>query len=181
MRLFRALWPLLGLLSLVIFLAFGLTRDPNILPSEMIDRPVPAFALSELYEAERELSQDMFLGEISLINVFGSWCIACEVEHAKLMEISQSEAIKLVGIDWRDTRENGQNWLKKNGNPYDVIIFDADSRLVIELGVTGAPESFLVDEMGRIRYKHVGIITNNIWDDILLPIIQTLRNESLEL
>lgn len=180
MRMLRALWPLLSLLSLVAMLAFGLTRDPNILPSEMIDRPVPAFALSELYEPERTLTQDMFLGEITLVNVFGSWCIACEVEHPKLMDIGRSEVIKLVGIDWRDTREKGQSWLKRNGNPYDVIIFDADSRLAIDLGVTGAPESFLVDKMGRIRYKHVGIITNEVWDDILLPIIQTWRTESLE-
>ncbi len=180
MRLLRAIWPLLSLLFLVAMLAFGLTRDPNILPSEMIDRPVPAFALSELYEPERTLTQDMFLGDITLVNVFGSWCIACEVEHPKLMDIGRSEVIKLVGIDWRDTRENGQIWLKKNGNPYDVIIFDADSRLAIDLGVTGAPESFLVDKMGRIRYKHVGIITNDVWEDSLLPIIQSWRTEPLE-
>ncbi len=176
-RYFQALWPLLGLLVLVIFFGFGLTRDPKILPSEMIDRPVPNFELTDLYNPDSVLTQDMFLGDISLINVFGSWCIACEVEHPKLMELSRSKAIKLVGIDWRDTREKGQNWLEKNGNPYNVILFDGESRLAIDLGVTGAPESFIVDKAGRIRYKHVGIITDAVWEDVLKPIIWDLEAE----
>lgn len=177
-RTFQALWPLLGFLLLVAAFGFGLTRDPNILPSEMIDRPVPVFELSELYAPQRIVTQKMFIGDVSLVNVFGSWCIACEVEHPKLMELSRSKEIKLVGIDWRDKREKGKRWLGKNGNPYDVIIFDADSRLAIDLGVTGAPESFIIDQEGRIRYKHVGIITDDIWKNILRPIIQSLKAEA---
>lgn len=176
-RLFRATWPLLMLLALGLFFGFGLTRDPSVLPSEMIDRPVPEFQLSALYQSDTILTQDMFLGNISLVNVFGSWCIACEVEHPKLMNLSKSNNIKIIGIDWRDTREKGQRWLNKNGNPYEAVIFDEESRLAIDLGVTGAPESFIVDKAGRIRYKHVGIISDAVWEDILNPIILNLEAE----
>ncbi len=176
-RILQAFWPLLAFLTLVIVFAFGLTRDPNILPSEMIDRPVPAFELTELYEPERILTEDIFLGKTSLVNVFGSWCVSCVVEHPKLMEISKDQPVKMVGVDWRDTREDAKRWLEKNGNPYDVILFDGDSRFAIDLGVTGAPESFLVDKAGRIRYKHTGIITNEIWDENLRPIVMSLEAE----
>ena len=125
---------------------------------------------------DRILTQDIFIGEISLVNVFGSWCVSCEIEHPKLMEIAQSENVKMVGIDWRDSREKGKKWLNKNGNPYDLVIFDAESRLAIDLGITGAPESFIIDQFGRIRYKHVGIITDDIWRNTFQPIIMDLRD-----
>jgi len=93
------------------------------------------------------------------------------------MDISANQSVKLVGVDWRDTREDAKRWLAKNGNPYDVILFDGNSRLAINLGVTGAPESFLVDKAGRIRYKHTGIITEDVWDEKLWPIIISLGAE----
>ena len=176
-RILQGFWPLLTFLVVVIIFAFGLTRDPNVLPSEMIDRPVPAFELTELYAPETTLTEDIFLGHISLVNVFGSWCVSCVVEHPKLMDISANQSVKLVGVDWRDTREDAKRWLAKNGNPYDVILFDGNSRLAINLGVTGAPESFLVDKAGRIRYKHTGIITEDVWDEKLWPIIISLGAE----
>jgi len=132
-KILQALWPLFAFLTLIAIFAFGLTRDPNILPSEMIDRPMPAFELTELYEPERRLTEDMFTGHISLVNVFGSWCASCVVEHPKLMDISKNQPVKMVGVDWRDTREDAKRWLAKNGNPYDVILFDDDSRLAIDL------------------------------------------------
>ena len=174
-RILQAIWPLLAFLVLVAVFAFGLTRDPNILPSEMIDRPVPEFELSELYDSERKLSEDIFIGDVSLVNVFGSWCVSCVVEHPKLIDISQKNKIQMVGVDWRDTREDGKRWLEEHGNPYDLILFDEDSRLAIDLGVTGAPETFLIDKAGRIRYKHTGIITNAVWDETLRPILLSLE------
>jgi cytochrome c biogenesis protein CcmG/thiol:disulfide interchange protein DsbE len=176
-RIFRATWPLIALLFLAVLFAFGLTRDPSVLPSEMIDRAMPEFELTDLYRPNVVYTQDLLLDDVALINVFGSWCIACEVEHPKLMALSRMGDVKLVGIDWRDTREKGQRWLRKNGDPYDLVIFDEDSRLAIDLGVTGAPESFLVDKEGRIRYKHVGIITDDVWSNILSPIINDLKAE----
>lgn len=175
----KALVPLFVFAGLVIAFGFGLTRDPSLLPSEMIDRPFPAFELKDLY-TEDMVTEEVFKNEVSLVNVFGSWCVSCEIEHPKLMELGRNETVRLIGVDWRDTEEKGKRWLARNGNPYDQVIFDGESRLAIDLGVTGAPESFLVDPSGNIRYKHVGIITDEVWSDILEPIVNNLRIENTQ-
>lgn len=174
---FKGLLPLIIFLILGIALGASLTKDPRILPSEMIDRPFPEFTLSDLYETDTELSKADFGGQVTLINVFGSWCVSCNVEHPKLMQLARANQVNIWGIDWRDEREKGQNWLAARGNPYARIIFDPDSVLAIDLGVTGAPESFVIDKQGQIRYKHVGVITDAIWDDVLWPIIISLEAE----
>ncbi len=170
----KALLPLGLFLILTIMLGVGLTRDPSALPSEMIDRPFPDFELSVLDNADIFFTQDILKGEITLVNIFGSWCAACVVEHPKLVELSK-QGIRLVGVDWRDTRDAGQRWLERYGNPYDVVLFDDTSLLAIDLGVTGAPETFVVDQAGKIRYKHIGIVTEEVWTGTLRPIVQSLR------
>lgn len=173
----RALLPL-GLFMLIgIAFAIGLTKDPSRLPSELIDRPFPEFALSELYDESETLTQDIFKGQVSLINVFGSWCVACNVEHPVLMDIAKRKDVNLIGMDWRDERPKAKRWLAERGDPYNKVIFDNESVLAITLGVTGAPESFITDKTGNIRYKHVGIITPEIWRDTLLPTVKTLEAE----
>ena len=117
----------------------------------------------------------MFDGKVSLINVFGSWCVACNVEHPVLMDIAKRNEVNLIGIDWRDERPKAKDWLAKRGNPYRKVIFDNESVLAIKLGVSGAPESFIIDKAGQVRYKHVGVITPKIWRNTLLPIIKTLE------
>ena len=171
----RALIPLGLFLLLILGFAFGLTRDPSVLPSEMVDRPIPNFTLPSLYEDKPDITEAVFEGEISLLNVFGSWCAACVTEHPKLVEIGETEQVKLIGVDWRDTREAGQRWLQRYGDPYDAVIFDDTSLLAIDLGITGAPETFLVDQAGRIRFKHVGIITDDVWENDFLPRIFQLK------
>lgn len=171
----RALIPLAIFGLLIIGFAFGLTRDPSVLPSEMVDRPVPHFTLPSVYEDQPEITEAVFQGRISLLNVFGSWCAACVTEHPKLVEIGAQTDLQLIGVDWRDTREAGQRWLSRYGDPYDAVIFDDTSLLAIDLGITGAPETFLVDQAGRIRFKHVGIITDDVWEDDFLPRIAKLR------
>lgn len=173
----RALLPLGVFLVIGIAFAIGLTKDPRRMSSELIDQAVPEFALSELYNESETLTQEMFKGQVSLVNVFGSWCVACNVEHPVLMEIAKRKDVNLIGIDWRDERDNAKRWLAKRGNPYSKVIFDNESVLAITLGVTGAPESFIIDKVGNIRYKHVGVITPDIWRDTLLPIIKTLETE----
>lgn len=170
----RGLIPLFGFLMLVGALAFGLTRDPRILPSELIEKPFPEFALESL-EGDQILDPSILLGQVSLVNVFGSWCVACATEHPQLMAQRNNPNVQLVGIDWRDAREAANRWLVRNGNPYDVVIFDPNSKLIVELGVTGAPESFIVDKAGKIRYKHVGIITPKDWTGTLRPLIESLK------
>lgn len=172
----RAL-PLILFLALAVVLAKGLTRDPRLLPSEMINRPFPEFELSDLYDAQKTITRADILGQVTLVNVFGSWCTACVQEHPKLMELTNENKVFILGVDWRDTRERGMRWLAHYGNPYAKTVFDADSLLAIDLGITGAPESFLVDKTGNIRYKHVGIITDEVWDEILAPMVKTFEAE----
>jgi len=162
---------------LVIFLAIGLTRDPSVIPTEMIDREMPAFELTELRDEAVTVSQADLVGEVTLVNVFGSWCVACLQEHPTLMELSRDDTVRIVGINWRDDREDALAWLVKHGDPYDAIVFDAESELVIEIGVTGAPETFVLDPSGRIRYKQIGPITPEVWSKTIRPVIDAIESE----
>lgn len=173
----RALLPLGIFLLIGVAFAIGLTKDPKRMESKLIDKPFPEFSLTALYDETEILTEEMLQGQVSLINVFGSWCVACNVEHPILKDIARRQEVNLIGMDWRDTRPNAKRWLAERGDPYSKIIFDNESVLAIKLGVTGAPESFLTDKAGNIRYKHVGIITPEIWRDTLLPIVETLRAE----
>ena len=170
----RGLLPLFVFLFLIGAFAFGLTRDPRILPSELIEKPFPEFALQNL-EDTQTLDVSILQGQVSLVNVFGSWCAACTVEHPQLMAQRNAPNLQLIGIDWHDTRESANRWLVRNGNPYDAVIFDPNSKLITTLGVTGAPESFIVDKAGKIRYKHAGVITPQDWRDTLHPLIKSLQ------
>lgn len=169
--------PLILFAALGLAFAIGLTKDPSHLPSEMIDRPLPQFSLTQLYDETEVVTNEALLGNVSLINVFGSWCVACVQEHPTLVEIGKTRAVTLIGIDWRDDREDAKRWLARHGDPYDIIAFDGDSALAIDLGVTGAPESFIVDKAGQIRYKFTGIITPDVWRDTLRPVVENLRAE----
>ena len=173
----RALLPLGLFLLIGIAFAIGLTKDPRRMSSELINQPFPEFSLTEFYNETEILTGDIVKGKVSLINVFGSWCVACNVEHPILMDISKRKDVNLIGMDWRDERPKAKRWLAERGNPYEKIIFDNESVLAITLGVTGAPESFITDKAGQIRYKHVGVITPDIWRKTLWPIIENLEAE----
>lgn len=173
----KALLPLGIFLAFAILFAIGLTRDPAQLPSEMIDRPFPDFNLSTLDDPDNVLTESLLQGEVTLVNIFGSWCVACVQEHPKLVSLSKRDDIRLIGVDWRDSREKATRWLNRYGNPYAVVLFDDTSQLAIDLGVTGAPETFVVDKAGKIRYKHVGIITDEVWRSTLYPLVKNLRME----
>ena len=177
LRLFKGLIPLAVFAGLAIFFAVGLTRDPTQLPSELIDRPLPAFEMTTL--SGEPVTQNVLMGEPALLNVFGSWCVACLVEHPLFMELTEDPNVKLVGVNWRDTRENANRWLGLHGDPYSLILFDPDSRLAIDLGVTGAPETFVLDAQGCIRYKHTGPVSADDWSQTLRPLLQSLRAETL--
>lgn len=174
--LLKGLIPLALFASLAVFFGIGLTRDPSILPSELIDRPLPEFEVETL-SGQTVTTADLE-GEVALLNVFGSWCVACLAEHPLFMELDAQPDFVLIGVNWRDTREKANEWLARHGDPYDLILFDPDSRLAIDLGVTGAPETFVIDASGNIRYKHTGIVTQDVWDNRLKPLMQDLRAES---
>lgn len=165
-------------LVLAVFLAIGLTRDPSVIPTEMIDREMPQFELPELRQEAVTLSTEDLIGETVLVNVFGSWCVACLQEHPTLMQLSRDNTVRIVGVNWRDERDDALAWLAKHGDPYADIVFDAESDLVIEMGVTGAPETFVLDPSGRIRYKQVGPITPEVWKGTIRPVIDAIARES---
>ena len=171
----RSLIPLFALLIVSIIFAVGLTKDPRSIPSQLINQKFPSFSLSELNDAENIITEKDLLNKVSLVNVFGSWCAACITEHPFLMGISDKENINLIGMNWRDDRTKAIDWLNYYGDPYDKIIYDDESTLAIQLGVTGAPESFIIDFQDQIRYKHVGIINKRIWEKDILPVINSIN------
>ena len=172
---FFYLAPISLFLVIAIYFAAGLGRDPAYMPSMLIDRPAPQFDLPGLTDDAPRFTSDDLNGEVSLVNIFGSWCIACEVEHPTLMRIAASDAVPIYGIDWRDKPGAGAAWLSRHGDPYTKVGDDASGRVAIDFGVTGAPETFVIDREGRVRHKHVGIVTPEIWENVLLPMIEDLR------
>jgi len=177
MRRLLYLLPLFGFLALAAVFKWGLGHDPRTIPSVLINRPVPEMALAPLPgrgEASGLNTADL-KGRVSLVNIFGSWCIACVQEHPYLMQLKRQGVVPIHGIDWRDDPAEGAKWLAKNGDPYDKVGADpAPGRTAIDFGVTGAPESFIVDKQGVIRYKHIGPISPEVWQSTLLPIIREL-------
>jgi cytochrome c biogenesis protein CcmG/thiol:disulfide interchange protein DsbE len=169
------LTPILVLGVLAIWFTLGLGRDPSRIPSVLIDQPVPEFSLSPLQGYARGFSNKDLVGKVSLVNIFGSWCYACLAEHPFLMQLTKDKVLPIYGIDWRETdRTSGPRWLKRQGNPYLLVGDDPKSRGAIAFGVSGAPESFIVDKAGIIRYKHIGVINAANWKATLLPIVQKL-------
>lgn len=172
------LLPLGVFLILAVYFAVGLTKDPRKLPSTLINREVPAFDLPPIQGFDRGFSSKDLLGQVTLVNIFGSWCVACLAEHPFLMKLKAEKIIPIYGIDWREKTDGAATqWLERHGNPYTLVGDDRDSRVSIDFGVTGAPESFIVDKKGVVRYKHIGPIYPETWTDTLLPIVEELRKE----
>lgn len=166
--------------SLCAIVAFGLWRglrtDPHLINSPLIGKPVPAFFLSTLQNPNDILSRDIFKGHVTLLNVFASWCGACRYEHSVLMEIAKQYHMKIIGLNYRDSRQAALKWITNSGNPYQDIIFDPKGSLVIDLGVYGTPETFVIDSKGIIRYKYTGPIDMDTWNNDLYPLIQKLEH-----
>ncbi len=136
---------------------------------------MPDFRLAPLPNGRPLLASADVRGRVTMINVFGSWCISCAAEHPMLMNFSRENSVPIYGVDWRDEPGQGVAWLERYGDPYARVGLDADSRLAIDLGVTGAPETYIIDAGGRIRYKQIGPITPEIWRETLQPIIRELE------
>jgi cytochrome c biogenesis protein CcmG/thiol:disulfide interchange protein DsbE len=157
--------------------------DPHLLPSVLLDTPVPTFSLTPLpgraTEASAPFTTADLKGQVSLLNVWGSWCVACLQEHPNLMKLAE-QGVVIHGIDWRDTPARGAAWLRDHGDPYAHVGQDPDSTTAIALGVTGAPETFVVDANGVIRYKQIGPITPDVWRSTIQPLMAKLQTETLK-
>jgi cytochrome c biogenesis protein CcmG/thiol:disulfide interchange protein DsbE len=162
-----------------VVLALGLNRDPKVLPSTLLDRPLPEFDLPPLEAGGPNLKSAELQGKgLTLVNVFGSWCVSCRYEHPLLMRISKDTRFKLVGIDWKDGPEDAKQYLATYGNPYAQIGTDESGRTAIDLGVSGAPETFAVDVKGRVRLRVPGPLTPEIWDKQIEPLIKEAEKAS---
>ena len=172
------LMPLALFLALCVYFIAGLGRDPSFTPSMLIDRPVPEFSLSGPPGRVKGLASSDLQGEVTLVNVFASWCGPCEAEHPQLMSIAKRDRVRIVGIDWKEKEPGaGAAFLARLGDPYALVGDDRDGRVAVDFGVTGAPETFVVDRNGRVRHKHVGPITEETWRSQLKPMVEALERE----
>ncbi len=188
----RFLVPLALFFALAGFLAFGLTLNPREVPSPLIDKPAPAFRLARLDAPETTFALEEMRGQVWLLNVWASWCVACRQEHPVLVRMAQQKLVPIVGLNYKEVRGDGaidarkmapekenalaieraRRWLGDHGDPYALSVLDVDGRVGIDFGVYGVPETFLIDSAGRIRYKHIGPITPEGFRDVILPRIE---------
>jgi cytochrome c biogenesis protein CcmG/thiol:disulfide interchange protein DsbE len=168
--------PLLIAIVLGLFFWKGLSLDPRELPSALIDKPFPEFSLASLNDPERILGRTDLIGEPALVNVWATWCPSCKVEHPQLMKIARNEGVPIFGINYKDDREQAKSWLRQYQNPYTLNIFDEEGRLGFDLGVYGAPETYIVDAEGVIRYRHAGPVDIATWNT-MRTLIQKIRDE----
>jgi cytochrome c biogenesis protein CcmG/thiol:disulfide interchange protein DsbE len=171
----RFLWPLGLFFVLAGFLAFGLKLDPREVPSPLIGKPAPRFALTRLDDPATTFKRDDMLGKVWMLNVWASWCVACREEHPLLVEFSKRGLVPLYGLNYKDKRPDGQGWLARFGNPYNASLFDDDGRVGIDFGVYGVPETFLIDKQGVIRLKHIGPLTPDVIRERIEPMLKKLN------
>ncbi|MFW6093580.1 MAG: DsbE family thiol:disulfide interchange protein [Pseudomonadota bacterium] len=163
----------------VIIVVFGYVgfslNDPHELPSALLGDPFPEFEAPAL-GTDRRVDRSDLLGEPVLVNVWATWCPTCKAEHDELMRIRERTGLRIVGVNYKDDSAQAQQWLERYGNPYDLVVEDPDGSLGVELGVYGAPESFLLDENGTVIYKRVGDINPRIWREELGPLVSEVRD-----
>ena len=174
----RALIPLAIFMALVALLFYGLQLDPRKVPSPLVNKTAPAFELESLEDPTRTVTNAILIGKVSLVNVWASWCPSCREEHGELMKIARENAVQVVGFNWKDTRPEALEMLRRYGNPYVVSVYDPDNRYGLHWGVYGAPETFVVDGEGIIRYKHIGPVDRTVWETKIRPIVEQYRPQT---
>ncbi|MEJ8845902.1 DsbE family thiol:disulfide interchange protein [Variovorax rhizosphaerae] len=167
--------PFAIFLVLAILLAMGLSRDPKVLPSALIDKPAPAIDLPLLDDPQQMLKVDSLRGKVWLLNVWASWCAPCRDELPVLTALAREDGVALYGLNYKDKSDVARTWLRRHGNPYLGSAVDSDGRVGIDYGVYGVPETFVIDRAGRIRFKHAGPITPEIWRTTMLPVVRSLQ------
>jgi len=169
------LLPLVLFIGLVAFLLVGLRHDPREIPSPLINKPAPAFQLKQLQDPTKTFSAQEMRGKVWLLNFWGTWCVACREEHPLLIQYAKTNAVPIYGVDYKDERSTAMQMLDDEGNPYTLTASDPEGRLSIDYGVYGAPETFLIDRDGVVRYKQIGSITEDAWQKEILPRVKQLN------
>lgn len=150
--------------------------NPKVIQSPLLGKPAPAFRLPSVEDPTKFVSTTDFLGQVYVLNVWGTWCVGCRQEHGALLEIARQGLAPIVGLDTKDELRDAQRWLSTLGNPYAATAWDADGRAAIDWGVYGAPETFLVDAGGIVVYKYIGPISLPAWEKEFVPRIHEARN-----
>lgn len=167
--------PVSIFLFIVVLLGIGLTMNPRLVPSPLVDKPVPEFSLPPVQGRKLGLASTDLIQEVSLVNVFASWCVACRQEHPLFMELSSKNIVPIHGLNYKDQPQDAAAWLDALGDPYIRTGADIDGRVGIDWGVYGVPETFVIDKTGRIAYKHIGPISRQDWEETLWPLIDKLN------
>lgn len=167
--------PLLVFVALVALLSLGMTLKPRELPSPLIGKVAPPFSLPTLEEPARQITPQSLRGEVWLLNVWASWCVACRQEHATILEMANAGAVPIYGLNYKDQRNDALGWLNRFGDPYVASLSDADGRVGIDYGVYGVPETFVIDKAGVIRHKVIGPLTPETFRDVVMPLVRRLR------
>lgn len=157
-------------------LGYGLKLDPRLIPSPLIDKPAPAFLLARLHAPQHQVSEKDFQGQVWVLNVWASWCVACRAEHEVIKRLSGLGMARVIGLNYKDNPEDARRWLQELGDPYALSLMDRDGRVGIDWGVYGVPETFIIDKDGLIRYKHIGPITLESLDREVIPMLKKLTS-----
>ena len=171
----RFVLPLAIFLGLAVMLGLGLQRDPRALPSALLEQPAPAIALPLLEDPLQRLELQSMRGQVWLLNVWASWCAPCRQELPVLAELSQRDRVPVYGLNYKDQPDKARALLRVAGNPYRASAVDADGRVGLDFGIQGVPETFVIDGQGRVRFRHTGPVTAEIWRDQLLPVIRKVE------
>ncbi|HEX9301834.1 MAG TPA: DsbE family thiol:disulfide interchange protein [Casimicrobiaceae bacterium] len=171
----KLLIPLAIFIVLAGFLFAGLWRDPREVPSPLINKPAPQFALAQLNDPATKLGTVDMKGQVWLLNVWASWCVSCREEHPLLVALAQAKVVPIIGLDYKDEPGPGKTWLVQNGDPYTTSVMDRDGSVGIDYGVYGVPETFVIDKSGTIRYKQIGPITQDALEKKILPLVRELQ------
>ena len=170
----RLAWTLGGFVALIILLAVGLRLDPREVPSPLVGKPAPAFELPLLAAPDKIFSHKEMLGRVWVLNVWASWCAPCLVEHPQITRLARS-AVPVVGLNYKDAREDALPWLARNGDPFVASIYDGAGRIALDYGVYGVPETYVIDRKGVIRYKRIGPVTPEIMKEKIEPLLRELN------
>ena len=170
----RFVIPLVIFVLMVGLLGYGLRLDPKRVPSPLIDKPAPEFSLIMLDAPDKKLSTRDMLGQVWVLNVWASWCVACREEHEVITRLAQSNLVAVIGLNYKDKPADAVDWLRQFGNPYATSLIDRDGRIGIDWGVYGVPETFVIDAAGNIRFKHIGPVTHESLEADIMPVLKEL-------
>ncbi len=171
----RYLVPLAIFLTLSVFMFIGLSLDPKAVPSPLIDKPAPAFELTQLHNVEKTIAAADMKGQVWVLNVWASWCVACRQEHPIFMQLARTGEVPIYGLNYKDERGAAKQWLEDFGNPYTLTGFDHNGRVGVDYGVYGVPETYVIDKDGIIRHKHTGPVSPQAMQTEILPLVRKLN------